>query len=72
LMRLDEADIEFRELPSEWHATLAATLSTGEPQFRLVCPGCQHSKEAPGKFLGQKVRCPKCKQDFLAEWGEVA
>jgi SpoVK/Ycf46/Vps4 family AAA+-type ATPase len=72
LMRLDEADIEFRELPSEWHTTLAATLSTGEPQFRLVCPGCQHSKEAPGKFLGQKVRCPKCKQDFLAEWGEVA
>lgn len=68
LMLLDEADIEFQDLPAECRAAM----ENGDPKFRLVCPGCTHSKEAPGEFLGQKVRCPKCKKDFLAEWGEVA
>jgi hypothetical protein len=67
LMRLEEADVEFEGLSPECFAAADG----GEPKFRLQCPDCQHASEAPGKFLGQKVRCPKCKHDFLAEWGEV-
>jgi hypothetical protein len=68
LMLLEEADIEFQDLPAEWLQAFAGR----EPKFRVACPGCGFKSEAPGKFLGQKVRCPKCKRDFLAEWGEVA
>jgi SpoVK/Ycf46/Vps4 family AAA+-type ATPase len=68
LMLLEEADIEFQELPADWLTAFAKQ----EPKFRLACPGCQHASASPGKYLGQKVRCPKCKQDFVAEWGEVA
>ena len=67
LMLLEESDVEFQDLPAEW----AKALSKSEPKFRLACPGCSHTSDAPGKYLGQKVRCPKCKQDFVAEWGEV-
>jgi uncharacterized tellurite resistance protein B-like protein len=67
LMRLEEADIEFENLPAACYAA-----SDGrEPRFRIACPDCQHTSEAPGSYLGQKVRCPKCQHDFLAEWGEV-
>jgi hypothetical protein len=68
LMLLEEADVEFQDLPAEWMQPFAER----EPKFRLACPGCQHASASPGKYLGQKVRCPKCKQDFVAEWGEVA
>ena len=67
-MLLEEDDIEFQELPAEW----MKAFEDREPKFRVTCPGCGFTSEAPGKFLGQKVRCPKCKQDFVAEWGEVA
>jgi uncharacterized tellurite resistance protein B-like protein len=67
LMLLDEADVEFPDLPLEWMAEFAGR----EMKFRLACPGCTFGSDVPGKFLGQKVRCPKCKQDFLADWGEV-
>jgi len=68
LMLLEEADVEFQELPAEWMQAFAGR----EVKFRLACPGCAYVSEVPGQFLGQKVRCPKCKQNFLAEWGEVA
>ena len=68
LMLLEEADVEFQDLPAKWLQAFEGR----EPKFRVVCPGCSHASDAPGKYLGQKVRCPKCKQDFLAEWGEVA
>jgi tellurite resistance protein len=68
LMLLEESDVEFQELPAEWMQAFAGR----ELQFRLACPGCAYGSDVPGQFLGQKVRCPKCKQDFLAEWGELA
>jgi len=68
LMLLEEADVEFQDLPGEWMEAFEGR----EPRFRVACSGCGFTSEAPGKFLGQNVRCPKCKQDFLAEWGEVA
>jgi uncharacterized tellurite resistance protein B-like protein len=67
LMLLEAADVEFQNLPADWLSEYADR----EPKFRIACPGCEHTSEAPGKFLGQKVRCPKCRQDFVAEWGEV-
>jgi hypothetical protein len=68
LMLLEEADIEFADLPAEWWKQFEGR----DTKFRLACPSCSHTSDSPGKYLGQKVRCPKCKQDFLAEWGEVA
>jgi AAA lid domain/ATPase family associated with various cellular activities (AAA) len=68
LMLLEGDDIEFARLPADWLAAYEAR----EPKFRVKCLSCGFTSDAPGKFLGQKVRCPKCKQDFLAEWGEVA
>ncbi len=67
LMLLEEADIEFMELPTAWMDEYAGR----EVKFRVSCPGCGFTSEVPGNFLGHKVRCPKCKQDFLAEWGEL-
>jgi SpoVK/Ycf46/Vps4 family AAA+-type ATPase len=67
LMLLEEADVEFQNLPADWMQELDGR----EVKFRLACPSCEFGSEVPGKYLGQKVRCPKCKQDFLAEWGEL-
>jgi uncharacterized tellurite resistance protein B-like protein len=68
LMLLEDADVEFADLPAEWMKPFEGR----EVKFRLSCPGCKFGSDVPGKYLGQKVRCPKCKQDFMAEWGEVA
>jgi len=67
LMLLEDADVEFADLPAE----CAKALDPSAAKFRLNCPGCKFGSDVAGKILGQKVRCPKCKQDFLAEWGEV-
>jgi SpoVK/Ycf46/Vps4 family AAA+-type ATPase len=66
LSRLDPGDIEFTDLAANWQTDCV----NGEPRFRFVCPGCRQTSIAPGKYLGKKVRCPKCKQDFAADWGE--
>ena len=66
-MLLEPADIEFQDLPAD----LVKQFDGREAKFRIACPSCQHTSDAPGKYLGQKVRCPKCRQDFVAEWGEV-
>ena len=39
-------------------------------RFRIGCPSCAHVNDAPGIFLGRKVRCLKCQHNFIAEWGE--
>jgi hypothetical protein len=60
-------DIEFRELPA---GTVLDHSDAGPWRFRVACPKCSHGNNARGSFLGQKVRCPKCEQEFRAEWGE--
>lgn len=30
-----------------------------------VCPGCKHKGNVPEKFLGKKVKCPRCSQMFV-------
>lgn len=68
LMLLEGDDVVFQNLPAEWMKEFEGR----ETRFRITCRACGFTTEAPGRYLGQKVRCPKCKQDFLAEWGEVA
>jgi hypothetical protein len=67
LTRLDAADIEFTSLPADW----TPVPDGDEPRFRVECPNCTHTSNARGSFLGQKVRCPKCQHDFVANWGEA-
>lgn len=68
LMLLEADDIEFVDLPAD------LVLNSADDQqcrFRIACPACAHETGARGSLLGQKVRCPKCKHDFIADWGEV-
>ena len=64
---LEADDVEFSKCPP----SLFAPLGNGSaPPFRITCPHCAHGKDVPLKFLGETVRCPKCKKTFAAEWGE--
>ncbi|MEM9352001.1 MAG: AAA family ATPase [Planctomycetota bacterium] len=68
LTTLEAADIHFERVAAEHFEGLA---EDGPHRFRLECPSCEKSSNAPAGFLGRSVRCPKCGEDFVAEWGEV-
>jgi SpoVK/Ycf46/Vps4 family AAA+-type ATPase len=68
LSTLEPVDVYFENCPAE----ALAPAAKGELRIRIVCTKCQHGKDVPQKFLGQAVKCPKCKKDFVAEWGELA
>jgi hypothetical protein len=61
-------DVEFEDTPPE----ALAPLADENLRFRIECPKCDHHKDVPQKFLGEKVRCPKCNEEFAAAWGEIA
>ena len=65
LVELQGSDIEFEDVPAEVFAEVE------ELRVHLVCPKCQHAKDVKSEYLGQEVKCPKCKEKFLAEWGEI-
>jgi hypothetical protein len=67
LMRLDAADVEFDKLPAGFNLNSS---DEGPWRFHVACPGCEQITKSRGSLLGQKVRCPKCQHDFVAEWGE--
>jgi uncharacterized tellurite resistance protein B-like protein len=67
LTRLESEDIEFKSLPADFELDSS---DNGPWRFRIACPGCSHATGARGTMLGQKVRCPKCEHDFVADWGE--
>jgi hypothetical protein len=67
LSTLTDADVEFEDCPPE----LAARLADASLRFRITCCHCQHAKDAEHAFLGQTVRCPKCRKEFAAPWAEV-
>lgn len=67
LMLFEAEDVEFKELPKG--LPLEAT-DDGPWRFRILCPTCGQTSKSRGSYLGQKVRCPKCEADFIAEWGE--
>jgi hypothetical protein len=58
-------DVEFEDCPAECFARLA----DGGLRFTITCTHCQHAKDARVSFLGQTIRCPKCKKEFPAPWG---
>jgi hypothetical protein len=64
LSTLTVADVEFEDCPAECFARL------NEPslRFSITCCHCHHAKNAESRFLGQAVRCPKCKKEFTAPW----
>ena len=67
LSALDPDDLAFKDCPADE----LAPSSNGEAAFRIVCCLCQHEKDVPESFLGQKLKCPKCQTEFAAEWGEL-
>jgi hypothetical protein len=68
LSTLAPEDIEFPSVPAEAFQGLAL----GETlRFHIRCAHCQHGKDVPFSYLGRNVRCPKCKKDFSADWGEL-
>jgi hypothetical protein len=68
LAALIAEDIEFEKCPAD----VFARLDDPQLKFHLECPNCKHGKDVPAAFLGQAVRCPKCSQDFTAQWGVLA
>ena len=66
-MLLEADDIEFAGLPADVDLN---TTDDDRWRFRIGCPSCAHVNDAPGIFLGRKVRCLKCQHNFIAEWGE--
>lgn len=68
LSTLEAEDVEFAGAPPEAFAGLSEAETL---RFLIRCAHCGHGKDAPQAFLGRAVRCPKCEQDFTAEWGEL-
>ncbi len=67
LQLLEANDIAYGDVPAEVFRAI------DDPACRvlLACDKCQHEKDVPAKYLGQKVVCPKCKQQVLADWGTL-
>lgn len=68
LVTLTACDIEFKEVPAE----LMESISEHETQVHVSCPSCGHSNDVPGEFLGRKLKCPRCKQQFASDWAELS
>lgn len=68
LTMLEPADIEFRKVPAQKFEQL---VSSDLLRFHICCPACELGKDVPQKYLGRRVRCPKCEHQFNANWGTV-
>jgi hypothetical protein len=66
LMLLEASDLVFEGLSAE----VDLTVDDGRWRFHVGCPKCHHASDVPGSYLGRRVRCPKCKHKFVADWGE--
>jgi AAA+ superfamily predicted ATPase len=67
LSTLEPVDVYFEDCPAE----ALAVLNDGKLRFHIECTSCKHGKDVPQKYLGQAVKCPKCKKEFLADWGTL-
>jgi hypothetical protein len=67
-MRLEADDLHIADVPSE---LLDGASDDERWRFVVSCGSCAHGSRCRGSILGRKVKCPKCEQDFVAEWGEV-
>jgi hypothetical protein len=68
LMRLEADDLRMADVSSE---LLLSARDDERWRFRVTCSKCSRGSKCPGSFLGRPVKCPKCEQDFVAEWGEA-
>jgi uncharacterized tellurite resistance protein B-like protein len=68
LTRLEADDVQLDSLPPGF---VFDPSDSGPWRFRITCPHCSHVSKSRGSFLGQKVRCPRCQKDFIAEWGDA-
>ena len=68
LSTLEHPDIVFKDCPAE--ALTPAEAADGK--FQITCPACQFAKDVKRDILGKKVNCPKCKKEFVADWGVLA
>jgi SpoVK/Ycf46/Vps4 family AAA+-type ATPase len=67
LTTLQPEDIVMEKVPEEvWSEG-----KTAQRFFRVACPSCRNVSRLAQQHLGRKVQCPRCSQDFAAEWGEV-
>lgn len=68
LTMLEPEDIEFKKVPDHVFEVLEAK----DPlRFQIECSECDFSKDVDMTFLGKSLRCPKCKNDFDADWGAL-
>lgn len=68
LSTIEPEDIVFDNVPSSVWQDLDSTTRI----FRIVCPGCKNNSRLPQRFLGHRVNCKRCRESFIADWGEVA
>ena len=71
LTSLAADDVEFRSASAEEREKLRSRADEDACRFHITCPNCAFDKNISKRFLGQHVRCPKCKHKFQIEWGEV-
>jgi hypothetical protein len=66
LTTFEADDIAVAGVPETvWHFP-----SEKPPRVRLDCPECSASVKALITWLDKTVRCPKCENKFVAQWGE--
>ena len=65
LTTIEPDDVQIEEIPDDvWSE------SPDSVKFEIPCAGCGDRTEAPGSYLGRRVRCRRCQHRFVAEWGE--
>ena len=64
LTHLDAEDIAL-PVPDE------ALVDSEKLRFKITCTGCEKMAVAQSKTLGKRVRCRKCGEAFLVDWGHV-
>jgi uncharacterized tellurite resistance protein B-like protein len=67
LVLLETDDIEITGCPA---GVNIPSVDDDKLRFRVTCPKCSHASKSRGAYLGKKVSCPKCKAEFVSEWGE--
>ncbi|MGI9458080.1 MAG: AAA family ATPase, partial [Aeoliella sp.] len=67
LQLLVAEDIQFEEVPE----SIFTPIDDNSCRVHITCDKCEHEKDIPAEFLGKKVVCPKCKQQFGVEWGTL-
>jgi adenylate kinase family enzyme len=63
LTELQTEDLPLPEVPKTVWDEAAASAS-----YRIVCPQCQRKCSLPPSLLGSRVRCRRCRHEFLVDW----